>query len=599
MQRTEKVLETIWFFLRPYKLSLLLLAIGSVVIGISEALHIAVLYPILSGTLGVQTGLSESFILIFLTNLVKIIPVDDLVIANSLLFILLTVLLFIFKIVYIAYSVRVSAKVVSDYRVGVFQRYVDSDYQFFTDHKQGELMYKAAIAPSSLKTLMEPLTKSMEEVLLTVAILILLFSLSWAGAIAIILFGVGYFYFARYLSQRVSYIAGVGRREADECGNVLLTEFIAGSKPIKIFKSALYWRALYNEQIHKYMKFWRKDNFWLQIPSYIVSLILFSVVAAIVIVLKMQHPSDFVSLLPVFGTLAFAIFKLLPRISIFGSYQMQIMGALPNLEIVRDLLRDKTYSKIKNGRKVFSDLRSSIEFRGVRFAHKRRAITLSDVSFKLENNKTTAIVGASGAGKSTIVDLLLRLYDTDNGEICIDGVDLKEYDISSVLGKIGFVGQETFIANTSVKENISFGNTYTMADIIEAAKLANAYGFIQELPEGYDTTVGDRGVKLSGGERQRIAIARAMIRKPEILILDEATSALDNIAQNVVQKAIDNVAENRTTLIIAHRLSTIRKADVVYVLDKGEIVESGTHNELIKIKGKYWESYNSQEGMTE
>jgi len=274
---------------------------------------------------------------------------------------------------------------------------------------------------------------------------------------------------------------------------------------------------------------------------------------------------------------------------------MQIMNFLPNLEVTHELLEDKTYSRLINGTREFSGLQSGIELRNVSYTHKSKgAITVSDISLSVAKNKTTAIVGPSGAGKSTLIDLFLRLYDVDSGAILIDGMDIKEYDISSFLGKVGFVGQETFIYNASLKDNIAFGTDYDMDQITEAAQLANADGFIQQLAQGYDTIVGDRGIRLSGGERQRIAIARAMIRKPKILVLDEATSSLDNISEGIVQEAIDRISESCTTLVVAHRLSTIRNADVIYVIDGGRIVESGTHEQLVSGKGKYRELYSKQ-----
>jgi ABC-type multidrug transport system fused ATPase/permease subunit len=206
----------------------------------------------------------------------------------------------------------------------------------------------------------------------------------------------------------------------------------------------------------------------------------------------------------------------------------------------------------------------------------------------------TAIVGASGSGKSTIVDLLLRLYDVDEGGMYIDNKNIKDYDITTILEKSGFVSQETFIYNASIRDNVAFGNEYNEHEIVEAAELADADAFVQQFPEKYDTLVGDRGVKLSGGQKQRIAIARAMIRHPEILILDEATSSLDNVSENIVQRAIDKVSKKCTTVIIAHRLSTIQNADIIYVLDQGKIVEWGTHDQLMEQKGVYWHLYNIQ-----
>jgi len=319
-------------------------------------------------------------------------------------------------------------------------------------------------------------------------------------------------------------------------------------------------------------------------------------IAIIIIVVWLLWPYNFAALLPLIGTFGFAVFRLLPRVSGLGIKLMGVMNALPNLEVTHKLLEDKTYSKIINGTREFSGLRSGIELRNVSFAHKNKeSVTVSDISLRVEKDKVTAIVGPSGAGKSTLVDLFLRLYDVDSGVILIDGVDIKEYDRSSFLGKVGFVGQETFIYNASVKDNIAFGTEYDMEKIMEAAKLADAHEVIRQLDAGYDTIVGDRGVRLSGGERQRIAIARAMIRRPQILVLDEATSALDNISEKVVQEAIDKVSESCTTLVVAHRLSTIRNADTIYVLDEGKVVESGTHDQLLSGKGKYWELYSRQE----
>jgi ATP-binding cassette subfamily B protein/subfamily B ATP-binding cassette protein MsbA len=239
-------------------------------------------------------------------------------------------------------------------------------------------------------------------------------------------------------------------------------------------------------------------------------------------------------------------------------------------------------------------LHSGIELKNVTFAYKNRETLLNNASLSINKDKITALVGSSGSGKSTIVNLLLRLHDVNDGGVYIDNTNIKEFDIFSFLKKVGFVSQDTFIFNASVRDNIAFGNVYTDQEILEAAKLANADEFIQKLPEKYDTMAGDRGMRLSGGEKQRIAIARAMIRKPEIVILDEATSSLDNVSENVVQKAINNISKNCTTFIIAHRLSTIQNADIIYVIDHGEIVESGKHAELLQKKGKYWELYNIQ-----
>lgn len=229
----------------------------------------------------------------------------------------------------------------------------------------------------------------------------------------------------------------------------------------------------------------------------------------------------------------------------------------------------------------------SIEFRHVSFKYEEKWV-LRDVCLTIPKGKTVAIVGASGSGKSTLVDLLPRFHDVQEGEVAIDGVDIRAFDMRELRELMGYVNQEAILFNDTVRENISLGDTDATIDRIrEAAVVANADEFISLLPEGYDTNIGDRGGKLSGGQRQRISIARAVLKDPEILILDEATSALDTASERLVQEALERLTEGRTTIIIAHRLSTIVGADTIVVMHDGQIVEQGTHDHLMALGGRY------------
>jgi subfamily B ATP-binding cassette protein MsbA len=230
---------------------------------------------------------------------------------------------------------------------------------------------------------------------------------------------------------------------------------------------------------------------------------------------------------------------------------------------------------------------NSLKFENVSFAYENEPV-LRNIDFILEKGKTVALVGISGGGKSTIADLIPRFYDPNEGQITIDGIPLSDCKIESIRKHMGIVTQQSILFNDSVFNNIAFGQeNASEEEVIKAAKIANAHEFIVEMEDGYNSSVGEDGAKLSGGQRQRISIARAILANPPILILDEATSALDSHSEMLVQEAITKLMENRTSLVIAHRLSTIQHADEILVIERGQIVERGTHDQLVKRKGVY------------
>jgi ATP-binding cassette subfamily B protein len=236
-------------------------------------------------------------------------------------------------------------------------------------------------------------------------------------------------------------------------------------------------------------------------------------------------------------------------------------------------------------------------FEDVRFSYSAGADVLRGLTVDVPPGHTHAIVGATGAGKSTVVKLLLRLYEPTGGRITVDGRDIRDLSFASLRGAIGFVSQDVFLFHGTVRENIAYGRPDATAEQVEqAARLAEAHEFITALPEGYDTVVGERGQKLSGGQRQRLSIARAIVRNPAILVLDEATSAVDNETEAAIQRSLDRVAQGRTMLVIAHRLSTVRHADRIHVLERGEVVEAGTHEELVEHGGLYAALWRVQTG---
>jgi ATP-binding cassette subfamily B protein len=256
-----------------------------------------------------------------------------------------------------------------------------------------------------------------------------------------------------------------------------------------------------------------------------------------------------------------------------------------------------TQPEIKNGDIESNGINEKIQLKKVNFSYVEDFPVLNDVSLSIQKGSTTAIVGSTGSGKSTLIKLLLRLYDVDSGQIMFDDADIKDLEVHSLRKNIGLVSQDIFLFEGTVFDNIAYGNLdATEEEIWQAAKLSESDEFINLLPNKKDTVVGERGQKLSGGQRQRISIARAILKNPEILILDEATSAVDNETEAAIQRSLDTLKDGRTVVAIAHRLSTIRNADIIYVLEKGEIVESGTHDELVNLKKVYANLWNVQTG---
>lgn len=291
------------------------------------------------------------------------------------------------------------------------------------------------------------------------------------------------------------------------------------------------------------------------------------------------------------------LIQLYTPLNLLGLAYREVKISMVNMENMLGLIDEPCEIEDKKGAKPITFKKGSISFNHVHFGYTKNRQILKDVSFKVPAGKTVAIIGSSGAGKSTISRLLFRFYDVTEGSITIDGQDIREVTQDSVRRLIGIVPQDTVLFNDTIFYNIAYGRpSATRKEVIEAAKSAQIHDFIISLPEEYDTRVGERGLKLSGGEKQRVAIARTLLKKPKIFLFDEATSALDSRTEKQIQQSLSQLSHNFTTLIIAHRLSTIVDADTIIVLDKGRIVEEGTHKELLKAKGIYAAMWERQQG---
>ena len=318
----------------------------------------------------------------------------------------------------------------------------------------------------------------------------------------------------------------------------------------------------------------------------IIGVLLLWVGGSDVLVMKTMNSEDFIRFILI-------LFSVLGPIRLLSNVSIQMQMGIASAERVFKVLDTNTEVVEKKNPVKINKFENSLEFKNVDFFYENNEPVLKNVSFEIKKGEMVAIVGPSGAGKSTIADLISRFYDAKSGAIFFDGIDLRDISTKSLRNNFGIVTQETILFDETIEFNIAYGKIkYSEDELINASIAANAYDFIKEQPKGFQTVIGEKGLKLSGGQRQRIAIARAILRNPPILILDEATSALDTNSEREVQIAIDNLMRDRTTVVIAHRLSTIKQSDSIIVLDDGRVVENGNHASLLKKKGLYSKLYN-------
>lgn len=347
-----------------------------------------------------------------------------------------------------------------------------------------------------------------------------------------------------------------------------------------------------NEEIRKLdLKTAKMKTLIMPVQEVIVTLALLFMVSLVALLFAKGKPAE----ISVFVVFFYAARRSLPMFNIFNEIKSGFVQAKPPLKELSKIFDDTDKFYVPDGPKIFEGLKSGIEFKNLNFSYNKEKPILKDITFYIEKGKITALVGPSGAGKTTLISLLVRFYDCRPGSIIIDGSDIKDFTLKSLRSHMALVSQEALLLNDTLRNNMIYGldGKVMDEDLVDISKKARLYDLITSLADGFDTEVGDRGVKLSGGEKQRVAIARALLKKSEILILDEATSSLDSNTERLIQEAIDEAVKDRTAIVIAHRLSTIKHADKIIVIENGQVMEQGSLNELLGKKGefyKYWEA---------
>jgi ATP-binding cassette subfamily B protein len=477
----------------------------------------------------------------------------------------------------------------------VFKILKNQPYEYFSRNKQGDILYIGQQAVDQTGYAVLDIIGLLQNILLCLFYLSFIFILSFKVSVIVLIFGAIHSFFVKNTIFSEIYKRSLILNKFGRIKSVLYNEFISGIKTIFITDSIDFWYSNYNNAIDKLKKNYTVLVFLQRLPTVANNLLIFLIISLGAVGLYYSTNGNILPYIGIFGTFLLALYRTLPAINGCQAQYGSIVQQLPAIELVYNFLQEKNDLNVHRNdvsKRVFL-FQNSITFKNVFFRYNdTQKYTINNLSFKIKKTTKTAIVGNSGAGKTTVANLLALLYQPTSGEILVDDINLNEIKYSDYLKRLGYLGQETFIFHDSIKENIRFGMDCTDDEIIEAAKLADAHEFIKLTSEGYNTIVGDQGIKLSGGQRQRIAIARIILRKPEILLLDEATSSLDNRAEQRVMEAIDRISKDMTVIIIAHRLSTVKNADVIYVLKDGEIIERGKHEELLELKCEYYKLYN-------
>lgn len=486
--------------------------------------------------------------------------------------------------------------VVRDIRNLIYQKVVDLPIGFFTEERKGDIMARVTGDVSEIEySIMTSLDMFFKNPIIIIITITAMIFMSWQLTLFVfVLFPVA-----------GALIGIIGKRlkksslsMQNRMGEILsvVEETLGGLRIIKAFTAEPVMKSFQEKQNEGYRllsnKVLGRQHLASPLSEFLGTVVVVSVMiyGGNLILSKSSlalEPAMFITYIVFF-------FSIIQPTKAFAAAFYNIQKGLAAMERVDRILDAKNpIVTIKNPLPL-SDFSSRIEYRDVSFRYGEEYV-LKNINFTIEKGKTVAIVGQSGSGKSTMVDLLPRFYDIEQGGIYIDGKNVKEVSVKELRSLFGIVNQEPILFNDTIFNNIAFGaKNITEEQIIQAAKIANAHDFILATENGYQTNIGDRGTKLSGGQRQRISIARAILKNPPILILDEATSALDTESERLVQQAIDNLMQHRTSIVIAHRLSTIRNVDEIHVLHQGEIIESGSYKDLLAINGEFKKLHDNQ-----
>ncbi len=558
-----------------------------------EMITIGAIIPLFNVLFGQQQAdvSSHGWIVGQLYNFLHIFPRNYTLTVIFLFFLFATVFKVAFKFTRDSIKTILSQRVLVGCQKDMFRKMIYSELSYFIQNKSGELVFRIMNLPREVSAYFLFLPSIFLEIINVAFLSLLLVSIAPKLFSGVMLLGAIYAVIIHKMSKGFFEKLGSLIPKAISWQNIITNESVGGIRDIMINSKEEGWMLRFFAKCQEYYQVKTKAAIFRLIPGNIFEAFIVGGICLLGIYYGRNKTDELIDMLPVLAVYAIALVRMLPSFSKIGQERIQLATYIPSVRLYENLLQDETTFRT-DGTVDFPEFKDGIRFENVSFSYQANEHVIERLNLFIPKNKTIAIVGSSGAGKTTITDLVLGLYDVNAGEILVDGVNLNQYRVASWREHIGVVPQNSFIFNASIKENIAFDfENVDMNKVREAACISGAEEFIDKLLDGYDTVVGDRGYSLSGGQRQRISIARAFYRDPDIIIFDEATSALDNRTENMITKTISSFANKKTMVILAHRLSTIKKADRIYVLKDKKVSQMGTHEQLLQEEGEYRNLY--------
>lgn len=525
---------------------------------------------------------------IFMDDLIPSVDMSGIIFYSAILIVCL-VLTVIFNYIVSYYGHVMGTKIEKDMRQDLFNHFQTMDMKFFTEEQVGKLMSRLV---GDLRDISEFAHHGPEDIFISLIMLIgsfiILFTINIPLTLMLLIMLVVMLIFTRIRKNRMS-VAFKKTREVHADLNNQISNILSGIGVVKSYTNEEFEKDRFSKFNNQYQCSWDDAYYEMGVFSSVMNLMLKLMMSVVIIVggvltiKSKMTPGDFAAFVLYIAYFTSPIKRL---VAFFDQYQKGWSGFTRFYDMLQ------VSDNVISGEKQFS-FEKDIVFNNASFTYEDDEV-FSKINLEFKKNQSVALVGKTGVGKSTIAKLIPRFYDLSDGELLVDGVNIKEFDLTSLRESIGYVEQDSYIFFGSILDNISYGNTNATFEQVEAAaKLASLDEFVNSLPDKYNTNVGEKGIKLSGGQRQRISLARMFLKNPQILVLDEATSALDNQTESIIQKSIEKLSSNRTSIIIAHRLTTVEHCDKIYLLGENGVVEQGSHLELMENKGDYYDLYMS------